>query len=483
MNGLPGPDDGYRDPPSNMDAEQQLLGAILVNNHAAEKVSGFLLPEHFSEPGHQRLYAAAMTLIGDGRKADPVTLNFFFKDDHAFSEIGGAQYLARLAGAAVTVINAEHYGRAIHETAMRRGMIQIAQELTAAAHGADIDVTPAQLIEQAQEGLYDLSSAGTTGKERSWGEVLRATLDQTAEAHAGNIPRITTGLDDLDRALNGGLGASQLVLLAGRPGMGKSSLAAQIAIAAALAGQEHDAMRGGPVAFFSLEMEAEEIAARQLAGDAQVDAANMAKGDITADDYSALERAGKAIWELPIHIRDTASLTVQQIRMQATALHRRHGISLVVVDHIGRIRRPGRDAHHEIGQIAQDLKNLAKDLKIPVLALNQLSRALENRDDKRPRLSDLRESGMLEEEADIVLFAFREEYYLERTMPPADTPDHARWVEKMDACRGLAEVIIAKHRSGRTRPVKLGWSGAYTRFHGQNDFPPPPRGTQTGMEL
>ena len=467
--------DAYRAPPANLEAEQALLGAILVNNEAASRVTDFLRPEHFQEPGHQRIFAAALKLIERGQIANPVTLKYFFDQDEALGEVGGAQYLARLAGAAVTVINAEHYGRAIFDLALRRGLIEIGESMVNEAYEADLDLEAVDQIEAAEQNLFNLAEHGQADRGLlTFDSVLASAVDMAEAAfhREGQMIGVSSGLVDLDQKL-GGLHPSDLIILAGRPAMGKSALAANIAFHAAhnikrarLESGQEKVVDGAVAAFFSLEMSAEQLATRLLAEQARISSEKIRRGEISSDDFSRLVTASQAIEQAPLYIDDTPALTVSALRTRARRLKRQHDLGLVVVDYLQLLRGTGRGENRvqEISEITQGLKALAKELNIPVLALSQLSRQVEAREDKRPLLSDLRESGSIEQDADVVMFVYREEYYHERKQPEPDTPDHVKWLEKADQIHGIAEIIIGKQRHGPTGTVRLQFEREFTKF-------------------
>ena len=466
----------YRASPGNLEAEQALLGAILVNNDAASKVTDFLQPEHFQEPGHQRIFAAALKLIERGQIANPVTLKYYFEQDEALTEVGGSQYLARLAGAAVTVINAEHYGRTIFELSLRRGLIQIGALVVNQAYDANIDISATDQIEEAEHELFQLAQYGQTDRgPQNFDSVLASAINMAEAAfhRDGQMMGVATGLIDLDQKL-GGLHPSDLIILAGRPAMGKSALATNIAFHAAhnikrktLENGQDQIVDGAVVAFFSLEMSAEQLATRLLAEQAQIGSEKIRRGDISSNDFSRIVSASQAIEQASFYIDDTPALTVSALRTRARRLKRQHNLGLVVVDYLQLLRGTGRNNDNrvqEVSEITQGLKALAKELEIPVLALSQLSRQVEAREDKRPLLSDLRESGSIEQDADVVLFLYREEYYHERKQPEPDTPDHIKWVEEAEKIHGVAEVIIGKQRHGPTGSLRLQFEREFTKF-------------------
>jgi len=466
----------YRTPPHNIEAEQALLGAILVNNEAANKVDEFLTAEHFFEPVHQRIFAAAQKLIERGQIANPVTLKHYFDRDDALTDVGGTQYLARLAGAAVSIINAEHYGRAIFDLAIRRNLIGIGEDVVNDAYEADVEVPAGEQIEIAEQRLFTLAESGQRDRGfLDFAAALTQAIDLAEAAYHrdGRLTGVATGMVDLDSKL-GGLHPSDLVILAGRPAMGKTSLATNIAFNAATShkravGEDGTAQStdGAVVAFFSLEMSAEQLATRILAEQAEISSEKIRRGDISGGDFSRLVKASQRLAEIPLFIDDTPALTISALRTRARRLKRTHDLGLVVVDYLQLLRPSNRRADNrvqEISEITQGLKALAKDLNVPVLALSQLSRQGEQREDKRPQLADLRESGSIEQDADVVMFVFREEYYHERREPEMDTQQHVEWQEKMNRIHGVAEVIIGKQRHGPTGTVRLMFEREFTKF-------------------
>ena len=466
----------YRAPPANLEAEQALLGAILVNNEAASRVTDFLRPEHFQEPGHQRIFAAALKLIERGQIANPVTLKYFFDQDEALAEVGGAQYLARLAGAAVSVINAQHYGRAIFDLALRRGLIEIGEAMVNQAYEADVEVEAGDQIEVAEQNLFELAEHGQTDRgPLSFDRVLASAINMAEAAYNrdGQMMGVSSGLVDLDQKL-GGLHPSDLVILAGRPAMGKSSLAANIAFHAAhnikrkkMEDGQEKVVDGAVVAFFSLEMSAEQLATRLLAEQSRINSEKIRRGDISEDEFSRMVSATQAIEQAPLYIDDTAALPISQLSARARRLKRTHGLDLLIVDYLQLVRpASAKDSRvNEVSEITQGLKAIAKELNIPVIALSQLSRQVENRDDKRPQLSDLRESGSIEQDADVVMFVYREEYYKEREKPgDHDLEKMAQWQDEMERLHGRAEVIIGKQRHGPIGTIELSFEGRFTRF-------------------
>ena len=473
----PDRDAGYRSPPHNIEAEQALLGAILVNNEACERVSDFLKPDHFFEPVHARIYEAAFRLIRAGKLASPVTLKTFFDRDQSLAEIGGPAYLARLAASATTIINAQEYGRTIYDLAVRRRLIEIGTDVVNAAFDAPVDVGPRQLIEEAEQGLYELAETGRYGKGfRGFGEALTDAIDMAAAAYErdGGLSGISCGLTDIDAKM-GGLQRSDLIILAGRPAMGKTALATNIAYNVArsykstrLPDGSEKVLEGGLVAFFSLEMSAEQLATRILSEQAEISSERIRRGKITEDEFRRLTAVSQEMQQLPLYIDDTGGLTIAQLAARARRLKRQKGLGLLVVDYLqllaGSSRRSSEGRVQEITEITTGLKALAKELEVPVLALSQLSRQVEQRDDKRPQLADLRESGSIEQDADVVLFVYREEYYLQRKEPKPNTPEHFEWQDEMNKVTGRAEVIIGKQRHGPTGTIPLHFDASLTKF-------------------
>lgn len=475
----PEPEDGdeYRAQPHNVEAEQALLGAILVNNEACDRVSSFLGPEHFYDPVHARIYEAAHTLIQAGKVATPVTLKSFFDNDETLSEIGGAAYLARLAASATTIINAEDYGRTIYELATRRQLIGIGEDMVNLAYDTPVDMAPAEQIERAEGALYEIAETGRYGSGfMAFGTALTDAIDMAAKAFErdGGLSGISCGLASIDQKV-GGLQPSDLVILAGRPSMGKTSLATNIAYHIAKAYEaEHrsdgtvEVTNGGVVAFFSLEMSAEQLATRIISEQAEIPSEKIRRGQITEPQFHDIVRVSQELQGLPLYIDHTGGISIAQLAARARRLKRQRGLGVIVVDYLqllsGSNRRANEGRVQEVSEITTGLKALAKELNVPILALSQLSRQVEAREDKRPQLSDLRESGSIEQDADVVMFVFREEYYVERGEPTPGTPEYEQWQEEMDRVHGIAELIIGKQRHGPTGTVRLQFRSDVTRF-------------------
>jgi replicative DNA helicase len=474
----PAAEPAFRLPPHNIEAEQALLGAILVNNEAFYRVSDFLEPRHFFEPIHQRIYELASGLVRAGKIATPVTLKSFLPADFDIGGLSVNQYLARLAAEATTIINAEDYGRTIYDLSVRRDLITIGEEMVNSAYDAPVDSTPLSHIEDAERKLYQVAEIGRydSGFQR-FAKALTTAVDMAAHAYQrdGGLSGLATGLTDLDSRM-GGLQPSDLIILAGRPGMGKSALASNIAynIARAWNGElrpdGHMAtVNGGIVGFFSLEMSAEQLATRIIAEQTGIPSNKIRRGAIDEADFEKIKDISIELQNLPFYLDETGGLSVGQLAARARRLKRQRGLDLLVIDYLqllqGSSQRASESRVQEITEITTRLKALAKELNIPILALSQLSRQVESRDDKRPQLSDLRESGSIEQDADVVMFLFREEYYHQMRKPTeANREKFAEWLAEGERVEGRAEVIIGKQRHGPTGTVDLHFDAAVTRF-------------------
>ncbi len=467
----------YRTAPHNIEAEQSVLGAILVNNDAFYRVSDFLEPKHFFEPIHQTIYETAGSLIRAGKVATPVTLKTFLP---AEIDLGGGMtvghYLARLAAEATTIINAKDYGRTIYELSLRRDLIRIGEDMVNVAFDAPVDFAPRNQIEDAERRLYELAESGRyDGGFQRFSQALTVAVDMAAAAYRrdGKLSGIATGLRDLDTRM-GGLQPSDLIIVAGRPGMGKTALATNIAfnVARAWRGEVQadgttKTVNGGVVGFFSCEMSAEQLATRIIAERTGIPSSTIRRGGITEADFDKIRDYSIELQSLPFYVDETGGLSISQLTARARRLKRQKGLDLIVVDYIQLLQGSGRRSDNrvqEVTEITTSLKALAKELNVPILALSQLSRQVEARDDKRPQLADLRESGSIEQDADVVLFVFREEYYLANKEPRPGTPEHEKWQTDMDLAHGKAEVIIGKQRHGPTGTVELHFEGSVTRF-------------------
>ena len=461
--------------PHNIEAEQQLLGAILTNNEVYDRITGLVKPVHFFDPVHQRIFERAAARIQKNALASPVTLKPFFEDDLGLKELGGAGYLVRLAGAAISAFAARDYAQMIYDLAVRRELIGLGRDISAAAAKVDIDNEPKEQIVEAEQRLYKLGEQGTS--ERGFQSFLKAAVEAVNHANAayqrgGGLSGISTGLTDLDKKL-GGLHPSDLLILAGRPSMGKTALATNIAFNIAKAhrrGRMQDgtegSVEGGVVGFFSLEMSAEQLAARILSEASEVPSEQIRRGDMREDEFRKFVDAAKALESCPLYIDDTPALPISQVAARARRLKRTQGLDVLVVDYLQLLKGSSKENRvQEVSEITQGLKAIAKELNIPVIALSQLSRQVENREDKRPQLSDLRESGSIEQDADVVMFVYRDEYYREREKPgDHESEKMAQWQTVMESVHGKAEVIIGKQRHGPIGTVELAFEGRFTRF-------------------
>ena len=487
-----------RTPPHNYEAERALLGAILMNNRAFERVSEFLDVKHFADPVNGRIYEAIAKLIEQAHQANPVTLKTYLERDEVVIAAGGMKYLAGLVSGTVTVINAGDYGRLVYDLYLRRELIAVGEDMVNEAFDSTPDESAMDQIETSEQKLFDLAATGNTeGGFRSFGDALVEAINLAEAAHSreGALAGITTGLRDIDKKL-GGLHSSDLIILAGRPSMGKTALATTIAYNAAkyYAAAERADDRGKQVAFFSLEMSAEQLATRILAERSQINSHGIRTGTLSNDDFGRLVMASQDLGNLPLYIDDTPAVTVSTIRTRCRRLARQsktaehHGLGLVIIDYLQLIAPPRGERNEnrvqEISAITRGLKALAKDLGVPVLALSQLSRAVEQREDKRPQLSDLRESGTIEQDSDVVMFVYREQYYLERGEPqqrPEESGErfherYAKWQGRCELAHNIAEVIVAKQRHGPIGTLKLHFEANFTHFSDHIDSSQVPEG-------
>lgn len=467
----------YREAPNNIEAEQALLGAMLVNNDAFYRVSDFLKANHFYEPLHRKIFEVASELIRMGKMANPVTMKTFLPADEKVGDMTVVQYLARLAAEAVTVINAADYGRAIYDLATRRALITVGEDMVNVAYDAPVDMSPSSQIEEAERRLFELAETGRyDGGFEDFSTALKTAIDMASAAYMrdGGLSGIATGLRDLDKRM-GGLQQSDLIVLAGRPGMGKTSLVTNIAFNIADAYQPEQqadgsfkAKNGGVIGFFSLEMSAEQLATRIISEQAEVPSSKIRRGDLTEADFDKLVNCTQTLQRIPLFIDSTGGISIAQLAARARRLKRQRGLDVIIIDYIqlmqGSSAKASQNRVQEVTEITTGLKALAKELNVPIIALSQLSRQVENRDDKRPQLSDLRESGSIEQDADVVMFVYREEYYLKNQEPKLGTEEYIKWEGAMNEVRGKAEVIIAKQRHGPTGTVSLGFEGQFTRF-------------------
>ncbi|WP_109464324.1 replicative DNA helicase [Albibacillus kandeliae] len=462
--------------PHSVEAEQQLLGAILTNNDVYDRVASIIGSKHFYDPVHARIFEIAAARIAKNQLASPVTLKTFMEDDEGLKELGGPAYLARLAGTAMSAFAVRDYAQMIYDLAIRRELIQLGRDISDKASRVDISSEPKEQIVEAEQHLYRLSEQGQT--ESGFQSFLRAVTEAVNVANVayqreGGLAGISTGLLDMDGKL-GGLHKSDLLILAGRPSMGKTSLATNIAFNVAKAykkGRMPDgtegAVQGGVVGFYSLEMSAEQLAGRILAEASEISSHKIRQGDMTEAEFRRFVEAAKALEACPLYIDDTPALPISQLAARARRLKRTHGLDLLIIDYLQLVRGTGRSESrvNEISEITMGMKAIAKELNIPVIALSQLSRQVESRDDKRPQLSDLRESGSIEQDADVVMFVYRGEYYKEREKPGEENVEAmAKWIEDMERLHGKAEVIVGKQRHGPIGTIELAFEAQFTRF-------------------
>lgn len=471
--------------PTNLEAEMAVLAAVLMNNRALERVSEFLRAEHFSHPAHQEIFKLAEKQFAAGIPFDIITAKNYLDQQGVLESVGGVDYLTQLSGAGATVVNVEQYGRIIYEHALRRDLIALGQDITEKAFIEDLDNPVARQIELAEQKLFDMATAGASEREiTSISTALQSALAEAEIAYKadGQLSGLTTGLNALDKSISG-LHHSDLIIIAGRPAMGKTTLAMNMAFNAANAiayGRANKNYKGA-VVFFSLEMSASQLAARVLSSQSKVPASAMREGTLTDEDFLKMSQYSSAISKVPLFIDDTPGMSVPMMRTRARRLARKHGgIALIVIDYLQLMTSPGgkrsENRVQEISEITRGLKMLAKELDVPVIALSQLSRSVEQRDDKRPQLADLRESGSIEQDADIVMFTYREEYYLQNRDPSerlSNTTNNSMvesWQKRLERARGKADIIIGKNRHGRPETVRTAFFGDYSLFDNLDEF-------------
>ena len=454
--------------PSNLEAEQALLGSILVNNDIIDEVSTLVSSNIFYDPGHIKIYDVIESLNNKGMIANPITLKNFFEKDDMLNEVGGTEYLVKLTRFSGSTKQAIDYAKIIHEMYLRRELVQISDKLSTDTLNANIEEQNAEnIIETTEKSLFDLAERGSFSQSfLKFNQALDQTIEMATLAMQNDqgIVGVPTGLIDLDEKL-GGLHKSDLVILAGRPSMGKTALATNIAYNAAqhiLKRQEKSS-----IAFFSLEMSSEQLSTRILSEQARIKSDDIRRGKVSEEEINRYIETSRNIYNLPLYIDETPAITIATLSNRARRIKRLFGLNLIVVDYIQLMRSSSNrnDGRvQEISEITQGLKALAKELSVPVLALSQLSRAVEQRDDKQPQLADLRESGSIEQDADVVMFVYREAYYLERKQPKLGSIEHAEWQSKMNDVNGLADIILGKQRHGPTGTVKVEFEGIYTKF-------------------
>ncbi len=459
--------------PVNLEAERALLGALLSNNKAYEQIENFLKENDFSDIVNKKIYSKITKIINKGQIADINTLKLFLENDEDFQSIGGVSYLLKLCEDSVSIINAGHYGKVIHDLSQRRQLISFGTDLVNQSFIPDIEEDSTDLIEKAEQSLYDLSTHGNIEKgPRIFENIIVEAIDYAEKAFKNDneIIGLKTGLKDFDKKI-GGLHKSDLIIIAGRPSMGKTAFATNIAFNLTDNFIEESKKRNdvkGKVLFFSLEMSSEQLATRILSESSEVASEKIRTGNISKNEFNKILRSSEKVSNLPLFIDDSPALTVSSIRTRARRLKRKEGLDLIIIDYLQLLSSDSKNLNDnrvkEVSDITRGLKALAKELDIPVIALSQLSRKVEDREEKRPQLSDLRESGAIEQDADLVVFLYREEYYLERTEPTEGTEKHAIWMTKMDEIHNIAEAIIAKHRHGPISKVKLHFNPSSTKF-------------------
>lgn len=469
---------GLRTLPHNMEAEQALLGAILEDNRILEQFSDYLSADHFYVPVHQRIYDAVFKIIDRGQNADAVTLKAYFEKDTDLKEVGGAEYISDLSAAVVSVINAAHYAQLIYDLFIRRELIAVGRDVVNDAFEQTVDGSAALCLEAAEKRLYDLAETGdSSGGFVTMKDAVTVAIEMAEKAFKsdGQVTGVTTGLRDMDKRL-GGLQPSDLLILAARPGMGKTSLAVNMAFNAANAFAKSGGTEGARVGVISLEMSADQLASRLLSDLAEISYDRLRRGDFNTEEFRKLAEASSRLSQIPLYIDDTPALSITAVRTRARRMKRKHGLEMLVVDYLQLLRGTGsRQSENrvlEISEITRGLKAIAKELQIPVMALSQLSRAVESREDKRPQLSDLRESGSIEQDADVVMFIYRQDYYTSKEepvkRPEEDDAKYAQryenWQSALADCSNIAEVIVSKQRHGPTGTIKLFFEGQFTRF-------------------
>ena len=462
--------------PHNIEAEQAVLGALLLNNEIYDRIAAIIEPHHFYDPVHGRIWETAARRISKNALASPVTLKPFLAEDEGLAELGGTEYLVRLAGAAISIIAAKDYAQTIRDLAMRRDLIRIGEEIQGRASDFVEDLEPPEQITEAEQSLYSLAEKGKY--EGGFVSFAKAAADAANMVNAafqrgGGLAGISSGLSELDYKL-GGFRPSDLLILAGRPSMGKTALATNIAFNIAKQhrrGTKPDGSEGtvdgGVIGFFSLEMSSEQLANRILAAEARIKSHELLSGKLSEDQFRQFLEVARDLERIPLYIDDTPALPISGLAARARRLKRQFGLDCLVVDYL-QLLRPASSKDqgrvNEVSEISQGLKAIAKELDIPVIALSQLSRQVESRDDKRPQLSDLRESGSIEQDADVVMFVFRESYYHDRMKPPEDDEKFPEWQAKAEKLHGRAEVIIGKQRHGPIGTVDLHFEDHFTKF-------------------
>ena len=456
-----------QDIPSNIEAEQNLLGSILVNNDIIDEIANTIKPEKFYDPIHIKIYEVIESLNRKGMIANPITLKNYFEKNQGLDEVGGVEYLVKLTRFSSSVKQAIDYAKIVQENFVRRELVKISQYIKDDTLNIEDDKSSDLIIEDAEKLLFDLAERGSFSQSfMKFNLALDQSIHMAEQAMKNDqgIVGVPTGLTDLDEKL-GGLHKSDLVIIAGRPSMGKTALATNIAYHAAKDIQLKSVKSS--VAFFSLEMSSEQLSTRILSEQSRIKSNDIRRGKATEEELGRYIETSRDIYDLPLYIDETPAITISSLSNRARRIKRKFGLSLIVVDYIQLMRTNSKrnDGRvQEISEITQGLKALAKELGVPVLALSQLSRAVEQRDDKKPQLADLRESGSIEQDADVVLFVFREEYYEEKKQPKLGSIEHAEWQSKMNDIAGMAEILIGKQRHGPTGNIQVEFEGMYTKF-------------------
>ncbi len=457
--------DQFKELPNNIEAEQAVIGSILVNNEIFDEINTVISSINFYDPMHQKIFEAVENLIYKGLLANPITLKNYFEDEK--DELNVPEYLVKITKFSTSSRQAIEYSRIIYDMFVRRELIKISEQTIDSAKLNDLDTNGQNIIENSERLLFDLAEKGSFNSSLiKFDEAMRQTIEMASAAFKNDegIVGVPTGLRDLDDRL-GGLHKSDLIIIAGRPSMGKTSLATNIAFNAAQKLQ--DSGKKSTIAFFSLEMSSEQLSTRILAEQARIRSNDIRRGRISEDQFDKFLETSKNISELPLYIDETPAISIAAMSNRARRIKRLFGLDMIIVDYIQLMRgtsfnKDGRV--QEISQITQGLKAIAKELSIPVVALSQLSRQVEQRDDHKPQLSDLRESGSIEQDADVVMFVYREGYYLQRKEPREATVEHAEWQAKMNEVAHIAEIIIGKQRHGPVGKVTLEFEEQFTKF-------------------
>ena len=454
--------------PCNIEAEQAVIASILVSNDIYDEVSSILDSQKFFDPIHVKLYETIETLISKGLLANPITLKNYFENNEGLKELGGQEYLIKITKFSTSIKQAIDYANIVQEMHVRRELIKISQSvLDEVSTNSDVGTSGETIIQNTEKSLFDLAERGHFNQSfMKFDSALKQTIDMAKSAYQSEegLVGVPTGLTDLDSRL-GGLHKQDLVIIAGRPSMGKTALATNIAFHAAKNIEKKGSK--STVAFFSLEMSSEQLSTRILSEQSRIRSNDIRRGKVSEKEFEQFIETSKNISELPLYIDETPAITIAAISNRSRRIKRLFGLELIVVDYIQLMKSSGKKEYNrvqEISEITQGLKALAKELNVPVLALSQLSRAVEHRDDKKPQLADLRESGSIEQDADIVMFVFRESYYLQNKEPTVGSIEHAEWQTKMNEISHLADIMISKQRHGPTGNVKVEFEAMYTKF-------------------